>query len=257
MGKAISKKIYLIKFCRLFIVLLAGMIALIHGESFGLVGQFNEEKKVEFDIDFVISDEAFTNINSITIEQIQTFLDSENSPLADIELYQRYYLTCPLDWEIYDLVFPNGKLAREASPAEIIYYSTRIQTPSELTPNQINPQVLLALLKLNSGLIERLKSLDQYTLDNALRVNSIEYELYNLNSKGILNQIIELATNLTQDFEYFKNAPEYNKPTTIIDGIIHYPKNAGTYALHRYLKISTRLLRFNNLRAFNNTDFRL
>jgi hypothetical protein len=247
MKKAFSKKIHIKKFSRLFIVLLVGIITLTYSESFVIEGQFNEEKKVEFDIDYIISDEAFTNINSLSMEQIQTFLESENSPLADKEIYQRFYLTHPLNWEIYNLVFPNGKLAREASPAEIIYYSARIQISSKLMLNQINPKVLLALLKLNSGLINRLKSLDQYTLDNALRVHSIEYELYNLNSQGFLNQLIGLASNLTQDFEYFENAPEYNKPTTIVDGIIHYPKNAGTYALQRYLNISAQLLSFNNM----------
>ncbi|MCP2606362.1 choice-of-anchor D domain-containing protein, partial [Candidatus Aminicenantes bacterium AC-708-I09] len=255
MRKVFSEKTYFKKFNRLLTALIVGVIIFICSAPLGIEKQFNESGKSEFDIDFIISDEVFTNINSMTIEQIQAFLEAKNSPLADKELYQKYYLTYPTDMRIYNLVFPNGKLARESSPAEIIYYSSRIQITPEQKPNHVNPQVLLVLLELNQGLIENSAKLDQYTLDNALKFNSIEGKLYSLSDQGFLNQVIGLVSKLTYDFEYFKNASKENKPTTIIDGIIHYPNNAGTYALQKYLKLSKKLLDFCNLNISSTSSY--
>jgi hypothetical protein len=235
------------RFSGLFIVLIVGLITLINSEPLGIEEQFNERDKVEFDIDFIISDEVFTNVNSMSIEQIQSFLEVKNSPLADKHLYQKYYLSCTSNMEIYNLVFPNGKLARESSPAEIIYYAGNLQINPNSRPNLINPQVLLVLLELNQGLIENPAKLDQYTLDNALKYNSLESEYYNPNYQGFLNQLIGLASKLNYDFKYFRNTPEENKPTTIINGMIHFPKNVATYIFHNLLQNYKKIKNFYDL----------
>jgi len=231
MQKATSKKTDLKKFIRFLVILFVCLISLINSEPLGIDKQFNELKKEAFDIDFIISDEVFTDINSMTIEQIQEFLESKNSPLADKYLSQKYYLTYPVDTKIYNLIFPNGKLARESSPAEIIYYSARIQITPEINPNQVNPKILLVLLELNHGLIENSLKLDQYTLDNALKFYPIHGEFYKSNCEGFIDQLIGLASKLTRDFQ--SKEPGEQPPINIYGKWI-VTKNRATYLIYKH-----------------------
>jgi len=232
-----NKRFFLFAFLAIVVFLFQGAFSGIEKQS-----DINSDK--DLDVDYIISDEVFTNINSMSIEQIQKFLESKNSPLANKNLYQYYYLTYPFDMEVYDLVFPNGKLARESSPAEIIYYSSNLQIKQSQIASFINPQILIVLLELNQGLIEGSSFLYQSNLDNALEFVPVDSRKDYINYQGFLNQLIGLASKLNEAFEYYKSSPKDNKPKTFIDGIIHYPKNAGTYALHKYLGSINNLYKF-------------
>jgi len=199
----------------------------------------------DFDLDYIISDEVFTNVNSMTVEQIQAFLESKKSPLADKNLYQRYFLTYPIDMEIYNLVFPNGKLARESSPAEIIYYLSHGQINPGLCGNQINPKIIIVMLETTLGLIESARNLNQNSLDNAFKINLLENGNYLFNYQGFVNQLKEMISKLRCYFEYFANNQKKKDIKTVIDGIGYHPRNSATFALQKYLLIHKKLYEFN------------
>jgi murein DD-endopeptidase MepM/ murein hydrolase activator NlpD len=192
-------------------------------------------------MDFIIPDEVFTNTSSMTVDQIQAFLESKKSPLADKELYKKFYLTYPYDMDVYNLVFPNGKLARESSPAEIIFFGSRMQTSQKYPPNRVNPIILLALLEINQDLAEGLKDLDQHILDNVFRLSSYELGDYDLSPLGFLNQIIAMAYKLTSAYESSKNSS--NRIMHNTDGYRNLSDsiNAATYAIKTQLKSSSDL----------------
>lgn len=196
-----------------------------------------------FDIDFIVSDEIFTNVNAMSIGQIQAFLESRNSPLADKDLYQKYYLTYPIDMEIYNLVFPTGKLARKSSPAEIIYCASNLQFNPNERPNLVNPQILIILLQLNQNIIGDSTSLNQFSIDTALNWID-EKKFYISGDIGFINQILKVSTILTDNYEYFKNRLTAEKKVPLLQRNLHHSKNAGTFALRKILKSSIQVRRF-------------
>ncbi len=188
-----------------------------------------EPNEKSFNIDSIISDEVFTNVNSMTIEQIQNFLELKKSPLADKELYKKYYLTYPYNLEIYNLVFPNGKLARESSPAEIIYFSCKVIW-SDGVANKVNPMIMIALLEIKQGLISGINSISQSTLDNALNLTLFDVESNVANCQGFVDQLILTASKLSHDFRQFK----LTFPNKFVEQFA--AKNAGTHVLKNCIK---------------------
>jgi hypothetical protein len=184
----------------------------------------------EFDRENIISDEEFRNLNSMTLSQVQSFLEIWDSQLKEENLYLYYNFSYPEYPYFYNYVLANGKLGRESSPAEIIYYSA---WDPQAPPNHVNPQVLLVTLQKEQSLIEgHFSSAElQNRLDAALGYACPDVGGPDPKYRGYFNQVISAAYQMTQAFE--ARSPGV-QPAMLIDGEWIYPANRATAVLYEY-----------------------
>ncbi|HPH68383.1 MAG TPA: hypothetical protein PLF40_21650, partial [Kofleriaceae bacterium] len=153
-----------------------------------------------FQKEYVISDHTLTDTNTMTVAQIQDFLDKKGSCLA------KPY---------------NG-----STPAQMIHDAAK--------KYGINPQVLLTRLQCEQGLISK-KSATQKELDWALGVGCYDSGNWNQNYKGFDKQIEGAAQTYRRHFENAKaEIAKGGKVTMTIDGESVTMKNAATYSFYKY-----------------------
>ncbi|HOT29637.1 MAG TPA: LysM peptidoglycan-binding domain-containing protein [Candidatus Ozemobacteraceae bacterium] len=153
-----------------------------------------------FQKDYVISDHTLTDTNTMTVAQIQSFLDAKGSCLA------KPY---------------NG-----STPAQMIYNAAK--------KYGINPQVLLTRLQCEQGLISK-KTATQKELDWALGVGCYDSGNWNQNYKGFDKQIEGAAQTYRRHYDKAKaELAKGEKVSMTIDGESVTMKNAATYAFYKY-----------------------
>ncbi len=153
-----------------------------------------------FQKNYVISDHTLTDTNTMTVAQIQDFLDKKGSCLA------KPY---------------NG-----STPAQMIYNAAK--------KFGINPQVLLTRLQCEQGLISK-KSATQKELDWAVGVGCYDSGNWNQNYKGFDKQIEGAAQTYRRHYDKAKaELAKGGKVTMTIDGESVTMKNAATYSFYKY-----------------------
>ena len=189
-----------------------------------------EDTRDTFDPEYIISDEEFRNINSMTLAEVQQFLEQWNGRLKEADLWQNFHFSYSEYPYFYDYLLESNELGRESSPAEIIYYSSR--DPQEPV-NQVNPQVLIVTLQKEQSLIESgfTGQEMQDRLDIACGYACPDGGGCNPQYKGFFNQVLSAAYQFTQDFE---SLDEWVQPSIVIDGQIITPKNRATAVLYQY-----------------------
>lgn len=160
----------------------------------------DESWENNFQRDNLISDHALTNSGSMSVEQIQSFLDKKGSVLA------KPY---------------NGQ-----KPAKMIYDAAR--------KHGINPQVLLTRLQCEQGLISK-KTATQKQLDWALGVGCYDSGNWNQKFKGLDKQIEWAAATYKRHYSDAKAKLDKGERITMkIDGQNVVVKNAATYSFYKY-----------------------
>lgn len=153
-----------------------------------------------FQKNYVISDYVLTDTNTMTVAQIQDFLDKKGSCLA------KPY---------------NG-----STPAQMIYNAAK--------KYGINPQVLLTRLQCEQGLISQ-KSATQKELDWAVGVGCYDSGNWNQNYKGFDKQIEGAAQTYRRHYDNAQaELAKGGKVTMTIDGETVTMKNAATYSFYKY-----------------------
>lgn len=153
-----------------------------------------------FQKDYVISDHVLTDTNTMTVAQIQDFLDKKGSCLA------KPY---------------NG-----STPAQMIYDAAK--------KFGINPQVLLTRLQCEQGLISK-KTATQKQLDWAVGVGCYDSGNWNQNYKGFDKQIEGAAQTYRRHYDNAQaELAKGGKVTMTIDGENVTMKNAATYSFYKY-----------------------
>jgi len=158
-----------------------------------------------FNPHYIISDEEMTNNNDLSRQEIQIFLESKNSYLADISLPDY-----------------NGVAKR---PAEIIWQAAQ--------ESQISPRVLLTMLQKEQSLIEDPLPF-QNQLDKATGYRCFDNALCHPNALGFGKQVDGTAWQLQQ---YFSNPGGWSFQVGQryeIDGIFVTPLNQATANLYNY-----------------------
>ncbi len=160
----------------------------------------DESWQSRFQKDYLISDHCLTNTNTMTVADIQRFLDSKGSCLA--------------------------KPYRGSTPARMIYDAAR--------KYGINPQVLLCRLQCEQGLISK-KSATQKQLDWALGVGCYDSGNWNQKFKGLDKQIEFAAATYRRHFDHAKSRIEKGEKISMtIDGQSVTIKNAASYSFYKY-----------------------
>jgi len=160
----------------------------------------DESWQNRFQKDYLISDAALTNSSTMTVSQIQKFLDAKKSVLA--------------------------KPYRGSTPAQMIYDAAR--------KYGINPQVLLTRLQCEQGLISK-KSATQKQLDWALGVGCYDSGNWNQKFKGFDKQIEYAAQTYRRHYDAAKARLDRGEKVTMnIDGQKVTVKNAATYSFYKY-----------------------
>lgn len=156
--------------------------------------------KTSLQYDYLISDQAFVDVNSMTKDQIQSFLSSKNSVLSR-----------PVD----------GKY-----PADMIYEAAQ--------KYGISPKVLLARLQTEQGLVTK-KSATQKELDWALGCGAYDGGNWNQNYKGLEKQIEGSAQTLRKHYNIgLTKISEDGTVKKEIDGETITIKNAASYSQYMY-----------------------
>jgi len=167
-----------------------------------------------FDPAYIISDDEILSYNSMTADDIQKFLESQGSYLAN-----------------YSANDPDGN---KFKISQIIY--DRCQA------NKINPKFVLVLLQKEEGLIED-PSPSQSRLDWAAGYGCPDSGGCNVRWQGIWKQINSATL---QFYDYIENPSDYtyqkgqtyvfeNKYSTTLDGDVTVtPRNNATAALYNY-----------------------
>jgi len=187
----------------------------------------------EFDPTFLISDAEFEDATSMTVGQVQEFLDDRSGCLSNKALHETFAFSYEASACLYDYVLSNGELARSASPAEVIALSASDPgQPCAPGQNWINPKVLLATIQKETSLIDKPSNCTQSVLDKATGYSWFDRGGSNPKYKGLFNQVIATAFTLTQKYEGFKKKPVQDAIT--IDGMTFVPANAATAALYTY-----------------------
>jgi len=162
--------------------------------------QGDESWQTKFQKNYLISDYTFTNTNTMTVSQIQSFLEAKGSVLA--------------------------KPYRGGQPAQMIYNAAK--------KYGINPQVLLTRLQCEQGLISK-KSATQKELDWALGVGCYDSGNWNQNFKGFDKQIEGAAATYRRHYLDAKAKLDRGETITMtIDGQTVHVKNAATYSFYKY-----------------------
>ncbi len=160
----------------------------------------NESWQETFQQDYLISDHALTNSNTMTVAQIQKFLEAKNSVLA--------------------------KPYRGSSPAQMIYDAARKYS--------INPQVILTRLQCEQGLISK-STATEHKLDWALGVGCYDSGNWNQKFKGFDKQIEYAAHTYRRHYDDAKaKLDRGEKVVMTIDGKRVQVKNAATYSFYKY-----------------------
>jgi len=160
----------------------------------------DESWQQTFQKDYLISDNALTNSGTMTVAQIQRFLDSKNSVLA--------------------------KPYRGSTPAQMIYDAAK--------KYGINPQVLLTRLQCEQGLISK-STATQKQLDWAVGVGCYDSGNWNQKFKGFDKQIEYAAHTYRRHYDDAKAKLDRGEKVTMnIDGQQVTVKNAATYSFYKY-----------------------
>lgn len=160
----------------------------------------DESWQQTFQKDYLISDNTLTNSGTMTVAQIQRFLESKNSVLA--------------------------KPYRGSSPAQMIFDAAK--------KYGINPQVLLTRLQCEQGLISK-STATQKQLDWAVGVGCYDSGNWNQKFKGFDKQIEYAAQTYRRHYDAAKAKLDRGEKITMnIDGQQVTVKNAATYSFYKY-----------------------
>ena len=160
----------------------------------------DESWQQTFQKDYLISDNTLTNSGTMTVAQIQRFLESKNSVLA--------------------------KPYRGSTPAQMIYDAAK--------KYGINPQVLLTRLQCEQGLISKTTA-TQKQLDWAVGVGCYDSGNWNQKFKGFDKQIEYAAQTYRRHYDAAKAKLDRGEKITMnIDGQQVTVKNAATYSFYKY-----------------------
>ncbi|HOI92860.1 MAG TPA: LysM peptidoglycan-binding domain-containing protein, partial [Candidatus Rifleibacterium sp.] len=160
----------------------------------------DESWQQTFQKDYLISDNTLTNSGTMTVAQIQRFLESKNSVLA--------------------------KPYRGSSPAQMIFDAAK--------KYGINPQVLLTRLQCEQGLISKTTA-TQKQLDWAVGVGCYDSGNWNQKFKGFDKQIEYAAQTYRRHYDAAKAKLDRGEKITMnIDGQQVTVKNAATYSFYKY-----------------------
>lgn len=160
----------------------------------------NESWQETFQQDYLISDHALTNSGTMTVPQIQKFLESKNSVLA--------------------------KPYRGSSPAQMIYDAAKKYS--------INPQVILTRLQCEQGLISK-STATEHKLDWALGVGCYDSGNWNQKFKGFDKQVEYAAHTYRRHYDDAKAKLERGEKVVMtIDGKKIQVKNAATSSFYKY-----------------------
>ena len=149
---------------------------------------------------YTMSDKDFTDKNSMSKEQIQSFLEKRGSVLS--------------------------KPTTGGLPSQMIYDAAQ--------KYGISPKVILATLQKEQGLVSA-KTATQKQLDWALGVGAYDGGNWNQSCKGFGNQVAGSAKTLRKWYDYAQD--KLNKGQSIsmtIDGESVPVKNAATYSNYKY-----------------------
>ncbi len=153
-----------------------------------------------FQKDYLISDHDFTDTTTMSVAQIQAFLEKKGSCLA--------------------------KPYRGGSPAQMIYNAA--------LKYGINPQVILTRLQCEQGLISK-KSATEKQLDWAVGVGCYDSGNWNQKFKGFDKQIEGAAATYKRHYDDAKKKLDAGQNITMnIDGQTVKVKNAATYSFYKY-----------------------
>lgn len=176
------------------------------GSTSGVAGSYkvapagDESWQQTFQKDYLISDNALTNSGTMTVAQIQRFLEAKNSVLA--------------------------KPYRGSTPAQMIYDAAK--------KYGINPQVLLTRLQCEQGLISKTTA-TQKQLDWAVGVGCYDSGNWNQKFKGFDKQIEYAAQTYRRHYDDAKAKLDRGEKVTMnIDGQQVTVKNAATYSFYKY-----------------------
>ncbi|MDD3147993.1 MAG: LysM peptidoglycan-binding domain-containing protein, partial [Candidatus Riflebacteria bacterium] len=160
----------------------------------------DESWQESFQKDYLVSDRALTDSKSMTVAQIQKFLESKNSVLA------KPY---------------NG-----STPAKMIYDACQ--------KYGISPKVMLTRLQCEQGLISK-QTATQKQLDWAVGVGCYDSGNWNQNFKGFDKQIEYCAHTYRRHYDDARARLERGEKITMnIDGQQISVKNAATYSFYKY-----------------------
>jgi hypothetical protein len=165
------------------------------------VGTPHAHRRGNYDPAHVLDDSAFTNVNSMSSGDIQRFLESHHSDLAGY----------------------RGHDGRSA--AQIIHAAAE--------RNGVNPQVLLATLQKEQGLVNgsHAHNIPRDRLDWALGYGVPDHHPRDQRFRGFENQIDHAAHRMRQLFD----RDRAHVPTTMmIDGQPQRIDNAATMMLYQY-----------------------
>ncbi len=160
----------------------------------------DESWQERFQRNYLISDRSLTNAGSMSVAQIQSFLERKKSVLA--------------------------KDYRGSKPAKMIYDAAR--------KYGINPQVLLARLQCEQGLISK-SSATEHKLDWALGVGCYDSGNWNQRFKGLDKQIEYAAHTYRRHYDDAQRRIRNGETISMnIDGQRISVKNAASYAFYKY-----------------------
>jgi nucleoid-associated protein YgaU len=160
----------------------------------------DESWQTRFQRDYLISDHSLTNAGTMTVAEIQKFLESKGSVLA--------------------------KPYRGSNPAKMIYEAAQ--------KYKINPQVILTRLQCEQGLISK-KSATQKQLDWALGVGCYDSGNWNQKFKGFDKQVEFAAATYRRHYDNAQQRLKNGENITMtIDGQRVNIKNAATYSFYKY-----------------------
>lgn len=160
----------------------------------------DESWQTKFQKDYLISDKVLTDTQTMTVQQIQSFLEAKNSVLA--------------------------KPYRGSSPAQMIFDAAK--------NNGINPQVLLTRLQCEQGMISKTTA-TQKQLDWALGVGCYDSGNWNQSLKGLDKQIEYAAKTYRRHYDAAKTKLDNGEAISMnIDGQQVRIKNAASYAFYKY-----------------------
>jgi hypothetical protein len=193
-----------------------------------------------FNPNFIISDEEMLNWNSLTLSEIQYFLESKNSYLATYQTLNAYGTMKTAAEIIYEAATANYRcpdevnLTNEPNEDEIRLLCQRITT--------VNPKFLIVLIQKESSLIENRNPIQRH-LDQATGYGCPDSGGCNPRWAGFGKQVNSAALQFLAYMQYPNRYPYrvgqayvfnnnlgtiYNQPLMVV------PENRATAALYNY-----------------------
>lgn len=164
------------------------------------VASGDDSWKNGFDRDYTMSDKDFTDKDSMTAAQIQSFLEKRGSVLS--------------------------KPTTGGLPSQMIYDACQ--------KYGISPKVMLATLQKEQGLVSK-KTATQKQLDWALGVGAYDGGNWNQSCKGFGNQVAGSAKCFRKWYDYAQDKLKKGESISLtIDGQRVPVKNAATYSNYKY-----------------------